>query len=1210
MTVAAGRESYFVGRCAADFKKSRLAIVRAKGVGDEGTEMARYSIGHNRVLTALLVWVGLLLFPGGWGLQEGLAQGILPSYGTPVSELGASSAQQPGRLPPGQVPPSTLSVPLGGETPVQFQGESIPKGIGILSGFEVENPRGQAGSVLAVEEVQPSVYWLPGESGKLQPVINIPFEVFEKIRSQLQAGTQPPPYTLVRFAFDGFVDGNRGELRVELEAYVAGGSWTAIPLALDSGAVVAESVTYEGPGRYFLAFDDRKGYLWWVRAESDASHRLLFRVLVPVNRSKDGAELRLFTPQATSAMGRVEVAEPGVTFEVAEGLQVLTSSSGENSSWIEVVGVGGYLGRGGQMIIKWRQKPSIGAPEKLARLDVTARHYVRLLTEQLLTTAELQLRPLGAAVEQAEILLPPGAEIIPGEAAGQYQVIPVSERETTPSLPVVRVVFTEPVRNGTTVTISWRQILGSPGEPILLGVRAVRQAARHAGVVVVSSSSWRACQWEFSGDIRRVDTQALGETLRKTDELLGAFEYYSEGYELRMRCAPENTQVVAAPEYELVIGADYARLVARWRLYVRGMPVPAIEVHTGGWQIEQVEPESLFSPEMVLSEFSESASLRLAQPLLGPGEVAITARRKLDASSGKVKLGLVIPKVDILAAGPLTVRCEENVEILFDMAESTGLRRQTRPTGPELSWPLVRGYFRMEPATGSSPVLVFDRWVHRQEVTISSDATVTLRSGLGTVEQRIEYQIAYQPLHHLTFALPESVTRSNGVEFFLDGQRVSPLRVGSEAPGGGEGVVRRLVLPEPKLGRLELVFRASLALPYLPPRASVALTVPLIVPQEGVWRQNRVRLLLEEGVRVQPRAGVWQGAMDSFGWIDGPEVLLYADEGVPELQVVVHRPGGRGIVVERAWIQTFLGARTRQDWVVFRLVTAEPDIELQLPPGADPEEAWAAVAIGSPENVQKIRTEVTPAGALQVFLPEHQAHQPVYLELVYRLGGQLRQLRSIPIALPQIRGDVWMHQAYWQLILPSQWHLVQQPSEWVPEHRLSFRRGLLVREPSVDEVALALWAGAIHPRKIPEKAEVYLFSKQDSLGPVEVVLLRRPTIVLGASGVVLLTGLAMLYLPILRRPAVLWFLTVVVAGASVVNPESALLVAQASILGFVLVGVAVFLRRTVVVSSSVAELASYVATFSSEPPENGVVSAGASLTARRGVSPASSSVYK
>lgn len=1140
---------------------------------------------------------------------------VLPQPGAPAIDWGpfgtesspeTSSTEKVGEsrgVPTASQPPSSAPAPL----------EGIGPGAGVGPPRAAVAPRASTNGPGMVEESQPSEYWLPSKSGTLQPVINIPFEVFEKIYAQLQAGSQPPAFSLQRFRVSGTVSGDRAELQVELEAQVTPGTWVSIPLGLDEAAVLSESLVYKGSGRFFLAFDEKKGYVWWIAADKDEVHTLSFRLVAPVRRSRGLAELRLSTPQAVSTEAIFDLPEPQVSPEVGEGIQVRTVQSGNQSTRVELVGVGGQLGRGGLLSLKWRSGSEAESPIGSGRLEVSAKQLVQLLTEHAVTVAELQLRPLGGAVSRVDVFLPPGAELLPGDTALDYQVTPLPAEESASNRPGCRVVFREPISAPTLVTFSWRQMFGRPGEPLPLGIRGVAEAVRHFGVVVVSGSTWRSCQWELAGDIRRVEPQILPELWRKGEEVLAAFEYYSDRHELSMKCGPDKTQIVVSPEYELFVGAEYARLVTRWRLFVRGVPATALEVAANGWQIEQIEPEALLAPEVVLSELAETEILHLSQPIVGSSELRVTARRKLDGASGRVRLPLLLPRADVITPGTLTLRCDENVEVLVDLTESKGFARQPMVTGPELSGPPARGYYRWEPATADRPVVVLDRWVYRQEVTVSSEATVTLRPGIGSVEQRLEYEVAYQPLQHLTFAIPASVARSNGVEFLLDGQRVIPLSLPGEGLGdgnNGELAWRRILLPEPRLGRVELVFRAPLAVPYLPPRASARLSVPLVVPKEGAWRQNRVRLLVEEGIRVQPRAGVWKGAMDSFGWIDGPEVLLLADEGAAELPVALHRPGGRGIVVERAWVQTFLGTRGRQDRAVFRLVTAEPDIEIELPQGADAEETWAAVAVGSPENVQRIRTEVTPAGALQVFLPEHQLGQRLFLEIVYRLSGQLKQFQPVDINLPWIRGDVWIQHVYWQLILPPQWHVVFGPEEWLGEHALAFRGGFFRRLPAVDESDLAGWVGAIQPQKIPDSAEVYLFSRQDGISPAKVVLARRPVIVTAASAAVLFLGLALLYQPGLRKPPLLFVVALAVAAGAWINPDYAVLAGQAGLLGGVLVVVAAFLQRIVSALGEDRETESRGATVAAEEAASVAPPAIGGLSGKSQVATPASSILR
>jgi hypothetical protein len=1081
----------------------------------------------------------------------------------------------------------------------------------ILPGSPPTGTRGPVPAPGGVQEVQPSEYWLPSKSGALQPVINIPFEVFEKIYTQIQSGGQPPAYTITALRIAGSAGGNRAELEFSIRAYIQGGGWVAVPLGMDSGAVLAESQHYEGPGRYFLAFDVKQGYVWWVRSESEGTHELRFVIYVPVARSDQGAQLRLLTPQAAVAEASLEITEGPVVFELGEGLQVRATEVGEKSSKIELIGLGGQLGRGGQLSIAWRPVSAALTGRETLQTELSAKVTARVFSDHVLTSAELNFRAFGGVLREAEICLPPKAILLLPEEETAYKVEGLgSSTEGSEGFLVVRIRFPEPLKTGGVVNLSWRQDLAE-GEEVDLGFRPGTGVVRNFGALIVVSSTPRVCEWSLAGDIRRVEASSLSDLVRKSEEILGAFEYYSGGYKLRMRWLPQRSYLTASPEYDLTIHPDYIRLVGRFRLFVRGQGITNLELLTDGWQIEQIEPESLLAVEIPVLQESPIFPLRLSQPILGSSEVVVTARRKLQLSEGKLKIPLLTAKADLIGSGSLTVRSEQNVEIVFDPSESIGIfRHEQEGIGPALGGFPIRGYFQIEPARESCPVFVVDCFVHRQEITLASEATVLLRSGSGSLEQRIFYEIAYQPLETLTLAIPESIARSNGLELLLDGVAIGAIRSLSHGDGEGkeEVSIRRIILPEPRLGLMELTIRASFPVPFLPPRASASVKVPLVVPREGAWKSNRVRLLVEEGIRVQPRTGIWHGAVDSFGWLEGPEILLYTEGGTTELPLALHRPGGQRIFVERAWIQSFLGSRVRQDRVVLRLWTGEPDIEIRLPPGVDPDEIWVTVAVGSPENVQKIRRELTPGGSLQVFLPQHSQAEPIFLDLTYRLPAELRQGQPLQFAFAEVEGGVWIQRVYWQLVLPSRWHLLVGPSDWLGEYRLDFVGGVFVRRPILQEDELAEWVGAPQIHAVPQGAEVYLFSRCDSVVPVRVVLIQRPTAVFATSAVILIAGLAVIYLPVLRHPAMLLLVAVMVGAGSAVDPVSTVLLGQAGLLGFILVGLAAVLRRKFQQPARVSQEVLAVGSTEAELAPTGPRLSPVSSTLERSALPASSSI--
>jgi hypothetical protein len=90
----------------------------------------------------------------------------------------------------------------------------------------------------------------------------------------------------------------------------------------------------------------------------------------------------------------------------------------------------------------------------------------------------------------------------------------------------------------------------------------------------------------------------------------------------------------------------------------------------------------------------------------------------------------------------------------------------------------------------------------------------------------------------------------------------------------------------------------------------------------------------------------------------------------------------------------------------------------------------------------------------------------------------------------------------------------------------------------------------------------YLFSTVGTVEPLEVYTLSRARLVLWASLPLLIVGLLLIYFPAARHPGLLFAVAVLLAAGTLFDPEVALLVAQASVLGVVLTAIAALLSRS------------------------------------------------
>ena len=89
----------------------------------------------------------------------------------------------------------------------------------------------------------------------------------------------------------------------------------------------------------------------------------------------------------------------------------------------------------------------------------------------------------------------------------------------------------------------------------------------------------------------------------------------------------------------------------------------------------------------------------------------------------------------------------------------------------------------------------------------------------------------------------------------------------------------------------------------------------------------------------------------------------------------------------------------------------------------------------------------------------------------------------------------------------------------------------------------------------------YLFSSLGQVGPCEIVTAGRSTIVFVSSALALLAALLLMYLPVLRHPLVLLIAATLLACMTGINPELALMAAQASAVGLAVALLALFLRQ-------------------------------------------------
>ncbi|MDZ7619856.1 MAG: hypothetical protein U1E05_22890, partial [Patescibacteria group bacterium] len=454
----------------------------------------------------------------------------------------------------------------------------------------------------------------------------------------------------------------------------------------------------------------------------------------------------------------------------------------------------------------------------------------------------------------------------------------------------------------------------------------------------------------------------------------------------------------------------------------------------------------------------------------------------------------------------------------------------------------------------------------RIEANVSS--RIVLSASSPHVEQRFEYTILHEPAEHFLLEVPKTLVAEDGLQFevFHEGD-AAPVRAGGNGPPAASGttVVMQVDLREPCIGRCELVLKYLLLLPETPEQGGAAISVPLIAPYKVSVASNQVRLVPGEDRSAEVVDEAWRplDLDDPLGTALAAE-LAYGTRGPRErIELRIGQSHARSLgatVVERAWIQTWL-IRTehsdRQDRAVFRLRTNARQLDVELPPGTAMEQVFVWL------NSERVETFAMDGNRLYIPLPGDGNPAMHSLELGYHFPSLTSRQGSMAVELPRLGEQVWVQRMYWQLVLPRHEHVVVGPEGFTSESPWGWMGYLYARHPLLEQPELEEWSSAARRTPISQDTNRYLFSASGY--PREAVLrtAKRSWIVLGASGLALVAGLVLIYIPAGRHPATLFVAAVAIACVGSLYPAPTLLVAQAASLGLGLTLLAGLLERGV-----------------------------------------------
>ncbi len=1052
------------------------------------------------------------------------------------------------------------------------------------------------------------------------------------------------PYNIQSLDAMGNVIGSRVKLTVTLKIHLdpSRKQWIRIPLRFEQAALDTESndanltqhqIRFEALEPEAGANNPRRGYVLWLQGDSkERQETVTLDLDVPLTGIGKKRKLALSVPtEITKSQLKLTIPGQDVLATVPAGT-VLEKKSDEKNTELTLRGFRGTID------LQWQRatgKTAGAAPI----LTSTGEIEVAVGPDNVEFVATLSVSavsPRGHELTGFEVRLPVGATLVKDETSTDYTVTEIpSPNDESVTGRLVEVAFTKPVPGPEHAEVTLRAIsdvsaIASDDGLLPLAGFQVLRAVDPSGRVVVRDQGNAPNAAEAaptampSGRVvvrglgnwvvrcepgRGIQRTAQGAEDQALEGFIDEFHYFEQPFVLAAKIYPKQVRVSVEPSYNLSIEPDVANLNATAKYAVRGDKHYQLKIAMNGWQVDHVGPESRVRQEAWQVDPSGTLLIELQDGVMNEFDISLEAHRTIDPANRSLELPMPRPLGASVPSTALVVSPADNVELREDHEKTQGLEQQKVPPSSTVELPEVRQerlYYRGTSEGSENAVFAALMSVRKQEISaeLSTDAQIAPKT--ATISEKLVYQVKYEPTASLTILAPEGLD----AKYTLDGEAVAAVATGEPSPVEGM-VLREIMLRTPRQGQLELVADYEVPIGELEPLTSVLCVIPLIMPQEASFSGHRLQARIDSGIGVwQDRAGPgkdrvnpWQEVRHERGAYNTPTVIEFTTQ-TPEPRIVMllhpRDPDTFGsAVVHSAWIQTWMTTRQRGDRAVYRFVSDREHLVLTLPAGADTDAIQ--VLLDGKELSRESDYTVSSDLSLSVNLAPEQASRQRVLDVRFLCKSRPAQ-GNMQIELPRlavnpsgVAKNVWVRRCYWQLILPSNEHVVTVPDDYTPEYRWDWNGLWWGRVPVMEQADLEALLHATSEEPVPEAMSRYLFSKFGPAESVDLVTASRTWIVAVSSGMALMIGLLVIYVPVLRRPFFGLLLAIAIVSATLVRPGASLLAAQAAGMGLVLSllgavlyrGVARRRRRTVRrdMASSVFDRGSTRAQFGSSEVE-------------------------
>ncbi len=1096
-------------------------------------------------------------------------------------------------------------------------------------------PKGRE-AVPPIREVEPELYYLQDDAGGLVPVPGFRYRDFVdliRLREGLPGLPELPGAVLeqlrVEVTMPEAAAGSRATAAVRVEAVLrqTRPGWVMLPLKL-SELVIAAAPETTGTGQVIVTVDQSltaqaslddeaavvagglsagprqpgaTGFLVWLNGREAAGdtatppdaeaewgrHTLVLRGQIPVDRAEHRDLFMLTLPAAASSELTIVSSrtQPEVSLDPRALVPVVKPRAGDGESGSEVT-VAGLVGP--TRIRLADRAVAVAAAEQVP--EVSADTEVRIDGRIARIDTVLRLASIPDALRQVTISLPPRVTL---QAVGRQGSL-IQQRGSPDARQVL--VRLDDVRDGVAeIELSCERVINaSGGTPFdaggfaVSGVPAWRQWGRTS---VFTDTNWQV-DWEPRAGNRRVDAPAASQQAG----FVAAFAYDAQPASLPLRVRPRSSRTVIEPEYRYHVSAHRLELDVRLRAAIRGVPAERVALSLPGWDVEEVGPAGVVDAAAVSVEDGEIV-IPFFQPLVGDVVVELRCSQVVDRSHDTIHWTTPVPQADLVGPGNVVITSDTDIELVPDNELIEGMSRQVATSLDRAGGDLLRMAYRVE---ATEAIFAATRRFLSRQIDASVAAQVDVSATALSVNQVVRLDVAHVPLEFVQWHLPAAMLDSGSLEIRQSGELLTPevfTAADSAAEAlspvahlsDGEPVAQpretrdgprktvRVVLSEPLLGVGELVVRYRQLLPEIPEETTVAVSVPLLIPEDAAIGRETVTLAETGGFAIDVRDDRWsrEGNLQAIGlgrtW-NASEPCTVIDVALSRQEEDVERAA----VVEAAWVRTTVRSGVRIDRWAYAITSSSERLTL-LVPTATATATAPAVPEASRRSAGRVRVDggawqevLDASGRFDVELLQGGTH---LLEVEVRqprlrptLAGVLPLPDGVLFQRPALPTGTIYRQIAWEVVPPTEQALFAGPRGWTSQQAWGWTRYGFQPVPRLSAADLADWVAAAVSDEThltadgpasPDRAAEQRLVFWDVGGPAAVRVWFVPwwLLVFTASGLPLVGGLL-----ISMRWSLGRWLFMALAGGFVIGmaivPLTTVLVTQASLPGLLLAALA------------------------------------------------------